>query len=209
LSLAESSNQPEVNLPVNLIRLAQFRDREISSPDSPYKSFPLSTQIGIMPELQYREPNAIGKKWIATYAHHVARKYRHQEKPDLDVLSVKVYRVIHRILNPELLVAGIPPNDPEMYQPFFLGEFDKEGNIKSYPRAVRLLEPNGVEYEVYRDPLLYWYIPIVRVAPGAGAAANPFAVGSEPTRPGELPAGYLQVKPKNYLAVHAGDAEEP
>jgi hypothetical protein len=40
-------------------------------------------------------------------------------------------------------LGGISPYHPSLYQPYYLGEFDSEGN---------LLKMN--------DPLLYWLLPI-------------------------------------------------
>lgn len=202
LSLAESTNFPQAVLPVNLHLLADYRDREVANPESPVYGIPLSTQIPAALELQYREPSDVSKKWIALYARHVARTYRHQTKPQLEVVGIKVYRVTHQIILPNALASGVQPDDPEWFQPYFMGEFDKDGNMKAYARSVRLWTPDGRLFETDRDPLLYWYIPIMRTgtdSPTGGA----FRVRTE-----ELPQNLLTQKPKNFLAIHAGDTEE-
>jgi hypothetical protein len=209
LSLAESTNFPQGVLPGNLVRLSQFRDSEVSDPQSPLArlKLPLSSQLAFGPDVQYREPTDVSKKWIASYARHVARTYRHETRPDLPVVGVKVYRVIHTILSAQLLAAGARPDDPELFQPYFMGEFDAGGRMKSYPRAVRLWRPDGQEYEEFRDPLLYWLIPIVRTGMAQSPAGDAFrergsALGAE-----AMLREYLKQEPTNFLAVHAGDLE--
>src|SRR5262249_35786382 len=60
----------------------------------------------------------------------------------------------HQILTTYELAKGVSPYLKPKYWPYFLGEFDKEGN---------LVDP--------LDPFLYWYIPILNVPvnfPGPG-----------------------------------------
>jgi len=61
---------------------------------------------------QYREPRDLdAKRYVASYARHVARdpKYRSPESPDTPVKSVKVYRVLHMLLNATEMGAGFNP----------------------------------------------------------------------------------------------------
>ena len=66
------------------------------------------------------------------------------------MVGVKVYRVVHRMLTPKETALGAQPDKKWMYQPFFQGEFDVDGNLKNA-----------------QDPYLYWLIPIVnKKSPG-------------------------------------------
>jgi hypothetical protein len=96
---------------------------------------------------QYSEPDEISSKlYIASYARHVANdpKYRNGDRPDVPVKSVKVYRVVHRLLSPQEMAAGMDPEEPSKLLPVYMGEFDAEGSLK---------DPF--------DPLLYWVVPII------------------------------------------------
>jgi hypothetical protein len=105
------------------------------------------------PTMQYREPLPYSKKMIASYARHVARNYPSEKDSGAEVKSVAVYRVVHRILLPGEFVqdrvvkgeAVKAPDYPTTYLPFFLGEFDKDGNL----------------LKADEDPFLYWIIPIL------------------------------------------------
>jgi hypothetical protein len=58
---------------------------------------------------------------------------------------VKLYRVTHQVISPLELSKGLHPLDKTKYLPYFLGEFDGQG---------QLIDPN--------EPFLYWYLPIVK-----------------------------------------------
>ncbi len=108
---------------------------------------------------QYREPRELdAKMYIASYARHVARdpKYRSPESPDTPVKSVKVYRVLHQMLNATEMAANFDPEDPTKFLPVYVGEFDVDGKLLDG-------EDSG-----HPDPLLYWVVPIVRVPDGRG-----------------------------------------
>jgi hypothetical protein len=105
---------------------------------------------------QYREPNTVAKRWIQTYVRHVAHTYKHQDKPDLRVTGVKFYQVIHQFLLPNQLATGIQPDDNRTYRPYYCGDFDPDGNIKE---TCFLLDDQDPQAS-YRDPFLYWLIPI-------------------------------------------------
>jgi hypothetical protein len=93
---------------------------------------------------QFRMPNEHARQILASYARHVATT----NGPKLlgaPVKSIKVYLTQHRMLGQKEFADGIDPFDPTTYIPFFVGEFDVDGN---------LTEPN--------DPMLYWIVPIVR-----------------------------------------------
>jgi hypothetical protein len=126
-----------------------------------YRRYEERTRIPYHPEMQadkgifawpdvsqYREPNDLtSKKYIASYARHVARdpKYSDPDGHGLAVKSVRVYRALHTILSPSEMADNFNPDDPAKMLPVYMGEFDTDGN---------LLDPG--------DPLLYWIVPIYR-----------------------------------------------
>ncbi len=109
----------------------------------------------LVPDLsQYREPNdTTSKKYIASYARHVARDpaYRSPQAPDTPVKTVKVYRVLHTFLTPSEMADGLNPEEPSKLLPVYMGEFDSDGKLTD-------------RY----DPELYWVVPILRVHDGRG-----------------------------------------
>ncbi len=115
------------------------------------------------PLSQYREPRDYdAKKYVASYARHVARdpKSRNPDSPDTPVRSVRVYRVLHNILSAPEMAAGVSPEEPTKMVPVYMGEFDGDGN---------LLDPT--------DPLLYWVVPILSEPDGKGGTVLKDYVG--------------------------------
>jgi hypothetical protein len=108
---------------------------------------------------------------LPSYVRYIAHKYRQSDvavepagdgstpaqaqRPPSAVASVKVYRVLHWITDPQPFVGqkvdgkriGTNLKEPITYLPYFMGAFDRDGE---------LLNKN--------DPLLYWLLPIVRNA---------------------------------------------
>jgi hypothetical protein len=131
---------------------------------------------------QYREPQDGSKKLIAAVARRVLWTAPVPEK-GVTAESVKMYRVIHQILSPQELAKGISPWDKEKYSPFFLGEYNRKGELKDS-----------------MEPFLYWYLPIVKVPdgfPNNGAQAGP-----------GIPAVFVRLAPKagkllDCLEMHA------
>lgn len=99
---------------------------------------------------QHRMPRRDVKQRMETYARHVLHKFQ-KEYPERDYQSVRIYRVVHDILSIQSYNAGLPPTDPVLYTPIYMGEFDADG---------KLLDPD--------DGLLYWQLPILRDRPGLG-----------------------------------------
>jgi hypothetical protein len=99
---------------------------------------------GLPEAVQFREPNANSKRVLQNYARFVA-----QTNPGGDasqvVVRIRVYRVVHDILDARLLAEGEDPLDLWTYRPYYQGEYDANGN---------LLNPV--------DPLLYWMVPIIK-----------------------------------------------
>lgn len=94
-------------------------------------------------------PNDMARKLIGSFARYVAKKYEvHPEHPDWVFKSVKVYRVVHWIPPVIWFQNHIPPTDPELYRPFYAGNFRANGE---------LIEDG--------DPYRYWLITSVRDNP--------------------------------------------
>lgn len=137
LALTESTNQifPAVTdeylqLKVNLRKEA----KEMHF----HPGFPVAKQLQL--------PAPYSQEMVKAVARHMARLHPFLENdPEYKFHSVKVYRVIHGILDPQHLAQGISPLDKTFYFPYYQGEFDEKGDLK---------DPD--------DPLLYWLIPIYR-----------------------------------------------
>jgi hypothetical protein len=153
----------------------------------------------VRPEAQYSEPRDDCKLWISSYARHVAHTYPHEEKPDLKVTGVKVYRAIHRMyLTQPQFVDDLDPNDLTTYSVFYYGDFDAEGQMKKSCVDVEIL-PSGELKLKSRDPFLYWLIPIVRV---------PTTMEDKGQERGFKHKGILTGRLRNYVRKHAGDPED-
>jgi hypothetical protein len=74
----------------------------------------------------------------------VAQTYRSEEKPEAQVTSLKMYRVVHNIVQAQAMAEDWDPLNPVYYAPYYQGEFDRDG---------KLLKPD--------DPFLYSLIPIL------------------------------------------------
>jgi hypothetical protein len=173
LSLPEHSFQPQPRLPLSLVelRLTGTREpergpwetiyarrelgstflyrypnppKELSNPARGYP-IPMIPPYNIEIVAQYREPQDIHKMILAGIAKRIL-----SAAPDagegVTATSVKLYRVVHRILSPQELAEGVSPLEKTKFAPYFMGEFDRDGNL------VNAL-----------DPFLYWYLPIVMV----------------------------------------------
>jgi hypothetical protein len=141
LSITESVNQLSPAAVAPLVaaqrRLLAGELRGFPSPDEIARHLP-----GVP---QYRVPTDNAQRLLGSYAHFVAGAYPHAD-PGISVASVKVYRVVHGLVPPGDFADGRDPRDPTLYQPYYQGEFDRDGN---------LIHPN--------DPFLYWLLPVLRV----------------------------------------------
>jgi hypothetical protein len=112
-------------------------------------------QIPMHPEIpqqsQYRLPQDNVRRWIASYVRHVAQMYGGTDK----VKSIRLYRVLHQPLDVAMFRAGEDPFSKWTYLPYFLGEYDVDGNLS----------------DPY-DPTLFWLIPIVRKTPSLAGIAR-------------------------------------
>ncbi len=94
---------------------------------------------------QYLVPNQIAKEIILpSYIRHIAAK---NVRADRGIKSIRVYRVQHWIASWEMLASGKVNSlkEPITYYPYYLGEFDAQGELKNK-----------------KDGMLYWLVPIVR-----------------------------------------------
>lgn len=134
LSMTEAVNQ---NLTIQSIPSDVLRDR-----------LSQINQIPLHPELpqsaQYRPPQTQVRRILGSYVRHVVSMYGGPEQ----VRAVRVYRVLHRMLDTIQFARGDNPFAEVTYLPYFLGEFDTKGSM---------INPE--------DPLLFWLIPIVRKPP--------------------------------------------
>jgi hypothetical protein len=96
----------------------------------------------------YQKPTFQGRQFLSSYARYLLHNRPHPTVPEATAVRVKIFRVQHRILPAQLLAMGIEPWDLTLYFPYYVGEFDTEGN---------LVNP--------RDPLLYWVLPNLRDDP--------------------------------------------
>jgi hypothetical protein len=101
--------------------------------------------IPFVPELdpaQYALPvPEVARHVIPSYARHIAWEFAQDGKK---VDSIKLYRLLHRVINPAELNRGVDPYYPTMFRPYFLGEFTPDGVLVNS-----------------KDPMLYWWIPIL------------------------------------------------
>jgi hypothetical protein len=112
------------------------------APPSPnYPIIPFHPEIRA--DFQYQHPNAFSKQLFSTYARHVLSQ-PHPKYPDAVPTTVKIYRVIHQIMQPGDYSRGSHPTDMTLYVPYYEGEYDTAGKLT--PAA-------------QRDPFLYWLVP--------------------------------------------------
>lgn len=102
---------------------------------------------------QYAPPQDYIKRYLQAFARHVIHKHQTMH-PDRKYTTVRMYRVVHRIPPTNLFFFGLEPTDPEFYLPIYFGEYDAAGTLQN---------PD--------DPLLYWYLPILRERPGIADSA--------------------------------------
>jgi hypothetical protein len=137
LSLTESTNQ-QMEADARVVQELRYRRILAAQADG----IPLHPAL---PEsMQYREPTTYSKHMLETYSRYIAGSLPHPTNPSCRVTGVKLYRVVHRVLNPGELARDIRPDDPSTYFAYYQGEFDPEGHLKN---------PT--------DPLLYWLIPML------------------------------------------------
>ncbi len=126
------------------LKLLPSRGLVVGDPDVQALRIPLHPRMSQVAQVQI--PSFESRQLLKSYARFVARKFaRHPEEKAWDFKSVKVYRAIHVVPSMDVLLSGYPPDDPQLYHPYYLGNFDREG-----------------EMIVDHDPYLYWLLPILR-----------------------------------------------
>ena len=119
------------------------------------EKYPPDPKEGLTGQLQIPRPDIVEFIFPA-YVKHIAAQPQYKI-PDRPIESIRVYRVTHKIIPPDILVGdpdsesnkyGTDLNDPTTYLPFYMGQYDAAGE---------LMDP--------ADPMLYWLVPI-RKSPG-------------------------------------------
>lgn len=145
---------------------------------------PLPLHPDFVPEMQRQLPLPSSQRLLRDYARFVAEHYA-ADNADAKVVGVKIYRVVHRMLEPKQMADGrFKPTEAWTYLPYYQGEYSPEG---------RLLDPN--------DPFLFWMVPIY-----AWPQGSPLPAGylTEP-----LPVErYRTLDTYDYLSAHAWNGEE-
>ena len=118
IAMTEATNYQRVGLPDDFYGPGgRFERRNLKVSEIPYWSnLPEGKRAFAPADLsQYREPRDLdAKKYIASYAQHVIKgpEYRDPEYPNTRIRAVKVYRVVHTILQPGELAERQEPNAP-------------------------------------------------------------------------------------------------
>jgi len=129
-------------------------------------------------DLQWRKPNDASRKLLGEFARFVAANYPSEKDLTSPVTGIKIYRVVHRILEPrELADPSSDAVDPTTYWPYYQGDFDRDGKLKDAD-----------------DPYLYWLLPIYRQP----RTAQPDLIKGL-TVPPVSPGGYIL---RNCLDIH-------
>jgi hypothetical protein len=136
LSVAEGLNGPPnmQQIPENVLRARMIAGQRDGIPfyDGPRWNL-----------REYSPAAPYTKRILSDYARHVALTVKNPDNPDASVVGIKIYRVTHRLPLAKEIKAGVDPAKPWFYQPYYLGEYDANGELKN---------PD--------DPYLYWLIPI-------------------------------------------------
>ncbi len=139
---------------------------------------PIPLPADLPPNGQYQEPNYYTKLYISSYARHVASC---ESRP---VQDIRIYRITHWIPSAAEVAHGFSPLYEPFYRPVYLGRYDSEG---------RLVDE--------KDPMLYWYLPIVSVPPEYGQPGLDLPLLANR---GAQPGDHIF----NALKIHAGDKDE-
>ncbi len=128
----------------------------LSDPTAPVpigKIVPKHPRIPLHPEIlktqQVNIPSDGPRRLLSSFARHIALRYpthTNEQGEELKFKSVKIYRVIHSIPPIIWFQRDLTPTDPTLYQPFYVGNFNKYGTRMN----------DG-------DPYLFWLLPILRV----------------------------------------------
>ncbi len=124
-------------------------------------------------ESQYLVPNLTARKHLYDFARHIATHYPSLVDPNLKVTGIKIYRVLHKMLepnqfahvDPQTLLPDMSPEDRWTYRAFYMGEYGPDGLVKNLA-----------------DPFLFWEIPIFLEEQSipAGPGGAPMRVSNAP-----------------------------
>ena len=109
----------------------------------------------VMPvRLQYQEAQTFSQKMIESYVRHVAWEFPSLGDPGNKVEGIKVYRLRHTIISPQLVAEGRSPLDKTLYIGYYQGEYDADGKLlhADYDDKGNITQVN--------DPFRFWYMPI-------------------------------------------------
>lgn len=105
----------------------------------------VNSLIPVLPDVpavaQYRPPQPHVRRIMSSYVRHLMNSPEFEGR----VNFVRVYRVLHKMMNAKEFADGQNPFGESTYMPYYFGTYDAEGT---------LLDPD--------DPLLFWLIPIQR-----------------------------------------------
>jgi len=134
LALTERFNAPN-NAAESPAEMDQIRQRRELRRDIPHHPQLTESQ-------EYRAPtNEFRRLVLPSYARHLIHA---NQVSDLEVESILLYRVDHRIVLPGSISQGFSVFDPSWYVPVFYGEFDAAGILLDA-----------------KEPMLYWVVPIL------------------------------------------------
>jgi hypothetical protein len=166
LALTESTNQYNYAIPSMLKLEALARRRRVAGALHKPEPIPMSEFFDL--QFQYKEPTKLTKIYLGSYVRHVARTVRSSQDPDAKVKRIKVYRLVHQIINAPQLKQGLTPTDPIFYLAYFEGEYNPDGQLvpTTQPDLVwlerRTRGSADTLFEKGQDPFLYWMLPIYR-----------------------------------------------
>jgi hypothetical protein len=116
-----------------------------------YPRIPLAPAEFEPVQAQYRPPRPdISRYLLPSYANHILRS---ETTPERKAVSVKIYRLEHRVTQPwALVLTETNPHHPTTFRPYYLGEFEMNAEGK-------------IDFIDSQDPLLYWLVPILPKPP--------------------------------------------
>jgi len=233
LALTENINHPSTPTPLHDFLLKK-RGAAGMNHEPPIPIYPPALMA---PPVQYSELPFPKKQLLSSCVRQVARAHPHKTHPETGIKNIKVYRVIHKIIEPKLLAKlfgeGVSPLHPAFYLPYYQGTFDMEGRLlardgslmtptveeiaKMSPEEQASKQLDVQRMHATQDSFLYWTIPIFLVDPRDRDPTIPIILVNprdDPTNPIFLvqppnrpPPNLQDMQVINYVKIHAGDVE--
>lgn len=115
---------------------------------------------------QYRALEPYAHKLLQSLVQYICRQ-KHPDHPDAEVVSAKVYHVIHFWPTTKQFRDGIRATHPALYFPYYQGKYDPRGKlldepIFEYDEHGRLVDGN---LGANQDPFYRWLLPILMEKP--------------------------------------------